>query len=74
VEELPFPKVQLQAVGLPEERSWKFTTRGEHPETGVAEKFAMGAWAATEYAEKTNPIIAVIRKAVLFSSSPTVAG
>ncbi len=39
---VPFPRSHFQLVGLPVERSVKFTSKGEHPESGVAEKFAAG--------------------------------
>ena len=39
---VPFPRSHLQEVGLPVERSEKFTTTGAHPVNGVAEKFAAG--------------------------------
>lgn len=45
VEVTPFPKSHCQEVGLPVERSEKFTIRGEQPFCGVAEKLATGACA-----------------------------
>jgi hypothetical protein len=39
---VPFPRSHFQEVGAPVERSEKFTTTGAHPESGVAEKFAIG--------------------------------
>jgi hypothetical protein len=47
VDVAPFPKSQNQEVGLPVDRSWKFTTSGEHPEVMAAVKFALGACAFT---------------------------
>lgn len=49
VEVAPLPKSQNQIVGLLREASEKLTTRGEHPETGVAVKLAVGAWANTTH-------------------------
>ena len=39
-----FPSVHFQLVGLPVERSEKFTTKGAQPDVGKAEKLACG-WA-----------------------------
>jgi len=37
------PKSQFQDWGLPVERSWNVTDKGEHPETTLALKSATGA-------------------------------
>ena len=43
MEVFPLPKFQFQAVGLPVDWSWKFTTRGVHPAKGKPLKLATGA-------------------------------
>jgi hypothetical protein len=43
-EVVPFPRSHCQLVGLPVDRSVKFTRRGAQPDIGVAEKFA-ASWA-----------------------------
>ena len=43
VEVFPFPKFQFHDVGLPVERSWKFTIKGEQPDRGKPLKLATGA-------------------------------
>ena len=47
------PKVQLQVVGVPVERSWKLTINGEQPDKGEAVKFETGA---CPYTVKLNVI------------------
>ena len=46
----PSPKLQLQAVGLPVERSVKSTERGAVPESGVPLKSAAGPGGAVDRA------------------------
>lgn len=41
-EVVPFPRSQRQLVGFPVDKSVKVTTKGAHPEVGVALKFAVG--------------------------------
>jgi hypothetical protein len=62
VEVFPFPKSHNQEVGLPVDRSWNDTTRGEQPDTGVALKLATGAWPETALV----PERAITNKAVRF--------
>jgi hypothetical protein len=38
---VPFPRSHFQFVGLPVDRSVKFTRKGAQPDIGVAEKFAV---------------------------------
>jgi hypothetical protein len=47
VDVFPLPKFQFHKVGLPVDISWKVTISGEQPASGVAVKFAAGAWAKT---------------------------
>jgi len=48
-----FPRSHFQLVGFPVERSEKLTTRGAHPEVGVAEKLASG-WARPNILKQHN--------------------
>jgi hypothetical protein len=63
---LPFPKFQLQPVGPPVERSWKFTIRGEHPDSGDPVKFADGTCACKAVTEKQTVITAISWERIWF--------
>jgi len=55
VDVFPFPKFQFQNVGLPVDKSWKLTSRGEHPPERTDVKLATGfcAEAGAIHANKT---------------------
>ena len=67
VEVAPFPKSQSQTEGLPVEASVKLTTSGEQPDTGVAEKPAVGACAHAIQESHTQRSVKMISLRIKFS-------